>query len=122
MFQIRHSFGGLKLLMEIAESPMGLRIRRGDHGGDEGLHTQRYGRTEIGGYDPAHVHVDRLIAQVAEAYPRARILVIATRQNDVLFLYQRLTERGLRLRRCIWREQFGSWGRGIRRLVLRPSF
>jgi hypothetical protein len=46
-------------------------------------------------YDPAHVHVERLIAQVAEAFPEQRILVVAGRENDVLYLHRRLEERGL---------------------------
>jgi len=34
-------------------------------------------------YDPAKVHIERLIAQIAEAFPKQRILIVARRQNDV---------------------------------------
>jgi hypothetical protein len=56
-------------------------------------------------YDPAHVYIDRLIAQIAEAYPKARILVIASRQNDVLHLHRRLSERGLPAGRAFYGRQ-----------------
>ena len=46
-------------------------------------------------YDPAHVHVERLIAEVAEAFPKQRILVVASRQNDVQYVYRQLKERGI---------------------------
>ena len=34
-------------------------------------------------YDPAHVQIERLVAQVAEAFPQQRLLIVARRQNDV---------------------------------------
>lgn len=46
-------------------------------------------------YDPDHVHVERLIAQVAEAFPEQRILVVTGGENDVVYLHRRLEERGL---------------------------
>ena len=46
-------------------------------------------------YDPAQVRVERLIAQVAEGYPKARILVVASRQNDVLYLHRQIRLREL---------------------------
>ena len=53
-------------------------------------------------YDPAHIQVERLIAQVAEAYPTTRILVVASHQNDVIFLDKRLRERGLQVGRAFY--------------------
>ena len=53
-------------------------------------------------YDPAHVQVERFIAEVAKAYPKKRILIVATRQNDVLHLCRQLEERGFRVGKAFY--------------------
>ena len=41
-------------------------------------------------YDPAHVQVEQLVTQVAEAFPKQSLLVVARRQNDVRRIAARL--------------------------------
>jgi retron-type reverse transcriptase len=59
-------------------------------------------------YDPAQVRVERLIAQVAEAYPKFRILVVASRQNDVLYLHRQIRLRELPAGRAYYNRETPS--------------
>jgi retron-type reverse transcriptase len=65
-------------------------------------------------YDPAHVRVERIVAQIAEAWPKKRILIVATRQNDVLYLRRWLEDRGMRVGKAF----YGGASRGKYRIAV----
>ena len=75
-------------------------------------------------YSPTHIHVDRLSAPVAEAYPQSRILVVTTRRNETRWLRKRLTVLGHRVgwvlegwviegNFCVCVSPYVSLGRGV---------
>jgi len=46
-------------------------------------------------YDPSHVRVESLVAQIAQAFPETKILVLTTRKNDARRLGRCLRDAGL---------------------------
>ena len=65
-------------------------------------------------YDPARVQVERLVAQVAEAFPKQSLLVVARRQNDVRRIAAHLEDCGVDVGQFIPH----SAGRGHQRVAV----